>query len=102
MMEPPSCSNTFNLTSLRTHNLDEHTGDRESFQSIDLDSPSSEDSIAYHPETISLDIWQLKTWAQQEDQPSSNDDSQFLDSEPNHQEAPFPINEEINNKICLW
>ena len=86
----------------------EYGRNEEIFTSIDLDSPNSEYEIPFHgtnihdKETVySLDIWKLRAWAELDDN-LNNDGRHLLTCDPIHEEAPFPINNQLNSKICLW
>lgn len=46
-----------------------------------------------------LDVWQLKSWAEQEEDGSEEPVYEGL---PNHTEPPFLVDASVNAKICIW
>ena len=51
-------------------------------------------------ERPSMDVWQLKSWMEQEEEDNRNPLS--FDGKPNHISPPFLIDDGLNSKICLW
>lgn len=47
-----------------------------------------------------LDVWQLRSWAEQEEDPNCTENS-FI-GKPNHSTPPYTIDYAINAKICIW
>uniref|UniRef100_A0A2P2IDN7 Protein GDAP2 homolog n=3 Tax=Hirondellea gigas TaxID=1518452 RepID=A0A2P2IDN7_9CRUS len=52
------------------------------------------------PDERVLDIWQLKCWMEQEEETEGV--KELYEGKPLHATPPYPINDAINSKICLW
>ena len=51
-------------------------------------------------ERPSLDVWQLKSWREQEEEIDRAPCS--FEGKPNHVSPPYQIDDRLNSKLCLW